>query len=376
MTSISAVPFCDLDSLHTSISGELKDAFERVVRGKYLILGPEVESFEHEFAAYCGSRFCITVGNGLDALALVLRAHQIGEGDEVIVPAQTFIATWLAVTMVGATPVPVDISPQTYNLDPARVKDRLTDNTRAIIPVHLYGQPADMDAIREVTMNRPHILLLEDAAQAHGAIYKKRRTGSLGDAAAFSFYPTKNLGCLGDGGGITTDSSVLASQLKRLRNYGSSQKYIHELQGINTRLDEMQAAFLRVKLRYLDDWNSARSMIARLYTKELSNVGDLVLPPCVVDGSHVFHLYVVATRHRDELLSFLNLHNVAALVHYPTPPYLQEAYIDYASLGDTLQNSASAAETTLSLPIWPGMKQEQVYYVTKIIRRFFSSSLQ
>ncbi|MCR4399292.1 MAG: DegT/DnrJ/EryC1/StrS family aminotransferase, partial [Syntrophomonadaceae bacterium] len=318
------VPFLDLPRLHGEIQGELEAAFRRVVAGGSFVLGEEVAVFEREFAAYCGTRHCIGVGSGLDALHLLLRAAGIGPGDEVLVPANTFIATWLAVAHAGATPVPVEPDPHTYNLDPDRLEEAITPRTRAVVAVHLYGQPADMDRILAVA-RRHGLRVFEDAAQAHGARYKGRRTGSLADAAGFSFYPAKNLGALGDGGAVTTDDDELAARVRWLRNYGSPARSLHQLAGFNSRLDELQAALLRVKLPHLDRWNRLRACLAEAYSQALADSG--VIPPWVPEWAEpAWHLYVVRSRQRGRLQEGLARAGVATLIHYPVCPHLQGAF--------------------------------------------------
>ena len=345
------VPFLDLQPMHLELQSELEAAFQRVLASGSYILGPEVEAFEAEFAAYCGARYCVGVGNGLDALQLILRGYGIGAGDEVIVPANTFIATWLAVSHAGAKPVPVEPLAATFNLDPQRIAAAITPRTKAIMAVHLYGQPADMDAINAVA--RQHGLkVIEDAAQAHGARYKGRRAGNLGNAAGFSFYPGKNLGALGDGGAITTNDAQLADQLRALRNYGSRTKYHHELKGFNSRLDELQAALLRVKLRHLDAWNAARQQLALAYLDGLAASG-LVLPVVPPWASPVWHLFVVRTARRDALQQHLAQAGIGTLVHYPIPPHLQPAYADAGFQSGDFPIAEQLHREVLSLPMYP-----------------------
>src|SRR5262245_46017336 len=281
------VPFLDLKDTYLEIKDELDAAYQRVMNSGWYILGEEVTAFEKEFAEYCGARHCVGVGNGLEALQLILRAMGIGPGDEVIVPANTYIATWLAVSNAGATVVPVEPDERTFNLDPELIKAAITPKTKAILPVHLYGQPADMDPINEIARRRG-LRVIEDAAQAHGACYRNRRAGSLGDAAGWSFYPTKNLGAYGDAGAVTTDDDALADRVRLLRNYGSVSKYYNEEKGINSRLDELQAAFLRVRLKYLAEWNRRRGRIAARYLEELRET-DLILPAVCEGAEPVWH---------------------------------------------------------------------------------------
>ena len=359
------VPFMDLKAPHDELRTELREAFERVLDSGWYILGHEVEQFEREFAGYCGAGHCVGVGNGLDALHLIVRAYGIGSGDEVIVPSNTYIATWLAVSHAGAVPVPVEPDARTYNIDPARIEAAITPRTKAIIAVHLYGQPADMDAINAVA-RRHGLKVIEDAAQAHGARYKTRRVGTLGDAAGFSFYPGKNMGALGDGGAVTTNDPVLAEQVRVLCNYGSRVKYHNETKGFNTRLDELQAAFLRVKLPRLDAWNERRKAIAHTYLQALSDAG-VVLPYVPEWADPVWHLFAVRSQHRDALQAHLQGCGVNTLVHYPIPPHLQAAYAEQAMREGSLPVAEAMSREVLSLPIGPHMKQEQVRQVIAAI---------
>jgi len=360
------VPFYDLAGLHATMRGALDDALARVVSRGWYILGEEVERFEGEFAAYTGARHCISVGNGLDALVLALRALGIGEGDEVIVPGATFIATWLAVSAVGATPVPVDVDRHDRTLDVRATAAAVTSRTRAIIPVHLYGHPADMRALRAVA-ERHGLALLEDAAQAHGAAQQEHRCGALGTAAAWSFYPGKNLGALGDGGAITTNDESLALRLRALRNYGSRQRYVHEVAGVNSRLDELQAAVLRAKLPRLDEWNASRRSMARRYADGLCGL-DLALPQQRDDTTHAWHLYVVESDERDGLRARLARRGIECHVHYPTAPHHQGAYRDTALGRCVLPVSERLAATALSLPLSPTMTADQVDRVIDAVR--------
>ena len=360
------IPFLDFNAIHADIRPELDAAYGRVVDSNWLILGSEVEKFEREFATYCGAKHCIGVANGLDALFLVLKGMGIGPGDEVIVPSNTYIATWLAVSYTGARPVPVEPDPRTYNIDPARIEAAITKATKAILPVHLYGQPADMDPILEVA-RRHGLRVLEDAAQAHGATYNGRRVGSLGDAAGFSFYPGKNLGALGDAGAITTNDDELAATLRMLRNYGSREKYHNELKGFNSRLDEMQAAFLRVKLPLLDDWNQRRAHITKRYSAALQNTG-LVLPIVHEATSPVWHLYVVQTEKREAFQAALRNAGIGTVIHYPIPPHLQPAYEDMHIKKGTLPLSERIHNRAISLPLWPQMSDTQVASVIDAVK--------
>lgn len=343
---------------------EITEAIQRVIDSGWYILGRETELFEQEFAAYCGVKHCVGVGNGLDALSLILRAYGIGPGDEVIVPSNTFIATWLAVTYVGATPVPVEPDERTYNINPDLIELAITPRTRAIMPVHLYGQPADMAPILEIG-ERYGLRVIEDAAQAHGARYHGVRTGGLGDAAGFSFYPGKNLGALGDGGAVTTDDDALAEKIRMLRNYGSSVKYHHDLQGVNSRLDEMQAAVLRVKLPSLDSENAMRSAIAQIYLQALKD-GPVDLPYVLEGVEPVWHLFVVRTTERERLKNGLDHSAIGSMIHYPIACHQQKAYSTLVwpdlPLAEMMQHEV------LSIPISPYLKAEEALQVASAVR--------
>jgi dTDP-4-amino-4,6-dideoxygalactose transaminase len=353
------VPFLDVGATYRELQAELDAAYRRVMAAGWYILGEEVERFEAEWAAYCGTKHCVGVANGLDALHLVLRAWGIGPGDEVIVPSNTYIATWLAVSHAGATPVPVEPDERTYNIDPARIEAAITARTRAIIPVHLYGQPADMDPIIEIALGHG-LKVLEDGAQAHGARYKGRHCGGLGDAAGWSFYPGKNLGAFGDGGAITTNNNELADRVRVLRNYGSRIKYLNEVKGFNSRLDPLQAAFLRVKLGHLDEWNARRSEVATYYLEAFGKVPGLVLPAVPSWADPCWHLFVVRHTRRDDLQSALARQGIGAMIHYPIPPHLCDAYADLAVAPGTLPTAEILAATVLSLPIGPHLRRDSV----------------
>ncbi|MEP7097598.1 MAG: DegT/DnrJ/EryC1/StrS family aminotransferase [Dokdonella sp.] len=361
-----AVPFLDLGAAYAELRGPLDEASARVLASGRFILGEEVEAFESEFARYCGARHCIGVANGLDALHLILRAYAIGAGDEVIVPSNTFIATWLAVTHAGARPVPVEPTPGTYNLDANRIEAAITPRTRAVIAVHLYGQCADMTAISDVC-RRHSLRLIEDAAQAHGASWNTKCAGALANAAAFSFYPGKNLGAFGDGGAVTTSDSELAERVQVLGNYGSAIKYEHRYAGFNSRLDEMQAAFLRVKLRVLDTWNERRRRVAAKYVACLPT-DVLQLPQVAGNGRPVWHLFVVRTANRSALQRFLADHGVQTLIHYPTPPHLQGAYSSMRYREGDFPIAESMHREVLSLPIGPHLTLEQIDTVVDACR--------
>lgn len=360
------VPFLDLHAGYIELKNELDEAYHRVMDSGWYILGDEVEKFEEEFAMYCEAENSVGVGNGLEALQLVLMAMDIGPGDEVIVPGMTFIATWLAVSHVGATPVPVDIYPGLYNIDVSLIERAITQKTKAIIPVHLYGQPADMDAILNIAKEN-HLRIIEDAAQAHGARYKGRRVGSLGDAAAFSFYPGKNLGAFGDGGSVVTNDKDLYRRLLRLRDYGAERKYHHVEKGLNSRLDPLQAAFLSVKLKHLDEWNQRRRSVAKCYLESLSACERITLPSVSAFSDSVWHLFVIASDKRDELQQSLHLSGIRTQIHYPSPVYDLEPYRsgDYPEM----LVADSHARKCLSIPIGPHLDNEQIdFIVHEIIR--------
>ena len=357
------VPFLDLGRLHQSIREPLDAAYHRVMDSGWFIMGPELEAFEAEFAQYCEVKHCIGVGNGLEALHLLLRAYGIGPGDEVIVPSNTFIATWLAVSQCGATPVPVEPDVNTHNIDPAGIGAAITSRTRAIMAVHLYGQSADMDPINEIA-TKHGLIVIEDAAQAQGARYKGHRTGSLGHAAATSFYPGKNLGALGDGGAVLTSDDAIAEKVKQLRNYGSKVKYQHDLAGYNSRLDEMQAAFLRVKLAMLDEWNARRREIATQYSTLLAGA-DIDLPLVPEYAEPVWHLYVIRSKQRDALKAHLEQQGVSTVIHYPIPPHRQGCYQDFKR--QNLPITEILAGDVLSLPMSPAMKLDEIEIVANTI---------
>lgn len=366
-------PFLDLGASYRELKPEIDTAVARVLDSGWYILGPEVEEFEAEWAEYCDAKHAVSLGNGLDALILALRALDIGPGDEVIVPSNTYIATWLAVSAVGAKPVPVEPDPESHNINPTRIAEAITTQTKVLLPVHLYGQPADMDPI--LTLAQQHgIAVVEDAAQAHGARYKGKRLGAHGDIVCWSFYPGKNLGALGDGGAITTDRADLADKIKVLRNYGSRVKYVNEVQGMNSRLDPIQAAVLRVKLKYLDDWTNRRRSIAELYTKELENSG-LTLPRVPNWADPVWHLYVVRSINRDRLQQRLGKAGIGTIIHYPIPPHMQEVYAGLGIATDTLPLATKIANEVLSLPIGPQMSKLEIRSTIKEARNAMSLHL-
>lgn len=362
------VPFVSFKPMEKELDADLRAAFERVYSASWYIEGKEDEAFEKAFAEFCHTEYCVGVGNGLDALMLALKALGIGSGDEVIVPSDTYIATALAVTYVGAKPVFVEPDIRTYNLDPAKIEEKLTNRTRAIMPVHLYGQPCDMDPIMEIA--RKHgLYVVEDCAQAHGAEYKGKVIGSFGDAAGFSFYPGKNLGALGDAGAAVTNSKKIADQIRALGNYGSDYKYHHIYQGNNSRLDEMQAAFLAAKLPHLSRMNAERRRIAKCYLDGITNP-EIILPYVPDYALPVWHIFAVRTKKRDELAAYLAEKDISTNKHYPIPMHLQECYRELGIPQGTLPIAEEISATELSLPMYYGMTEEQIGYVIDCINRF------
>lgn len=347
------IPFLDLKSITQEIRPELDVAYRRVMDSGWFIHGTECAAFEEEFSQYTGTKHCIGVGNGLDALRMTLLGYGIGAGDEVLVPTQTFIATWLAVSETGATPVPVDVKERTFNIDSQRIESAITNNTKAIIPVHLYGQPADMDPIMTVA-KKYDLKVIEDAAQAHGALYKGKPCGSLGHAAAFSFYPGKNLGAFGDGGAVVTNDEVLVERIRSISNYGSTKKYHHDIQGCNSRLDELQAAFLRVKLTHLNAWTTRRRNIAKSYSSILPQKVAPFVPEWATPS---WHLYVIQTNARNQIQKKFKACGIQTLIHYPIAPADQKAYLGSI---ESLESGQSVASKCLSLPIGPHLNPTQI----------------
>lgn len=345
------IPFVDFNLQYREIQSELDDAYKRVMSSGWFILGKEVSGFEAEFAKYCESKYCVGVGNGLEAMFLVLKAWNIGASDEVIVPANTNIATWLAISHTGATPVPVEPDQDTFNIDVDKIEESISDNTKVILPVHLYGQPANMDKIMKIA-KKYGLKILEDAAQAHGAKHKNKKIGSLGDATGFSFYPTKNLGTFGDGGAVTTDDESLYEKVSELRNYGSSEKNVNNDIGYNSRLDELQAALLRVKLCYLDNWNKIRKDVAKWYLDTLPETfPELKLPKIPEWAESCWHQFVVRCIDRDNFQNELSKVGISSLIHYPIPPHLQEAYKHLNFSKGSFPITEKMANEVLSLPI-------------------------
>lgn len=359
------IPFLDLHGAYIELKEELDAAYQRVMASGFYVLSPEVDSFEKDFAAYCEAAHCIGVASGLDALHLALRACDIGAGDEVIVPSHTFIATWLSVSQTGATPVPVEPIEATFNIDPNRIEAAITPRTRAVIPVHLYGQPVDLDPILAVA-RRHDLKVIEDAAQAHGARYKGQRIGAHGDAVAWSFYPGKNLGAFGDGGAITTNNADLAERIRMLRNYGSREKYVNDEQGFNSRLDPLQAAFLGVKLRHLDAWNERRRAVAADYLEGLAGT-DLILPQVPEWAEPVWHLFVVRHSKRDAIQQRLQQAGIGSLIHYPIAPHQQQCYAGSVTTEDC-PVATHLANEVLSLPMGPHLVTASVTQVIHAIK--------
>jgi dTDP-4-amino-4,6-dideoxygalactose transaminase len=364
------IPFNNFKRQNNKIKNNLNQAYQRVINSGSFILSDEVSSFEKEFAKYSGAKYCVGVGNGLDALHFLLLAYNIGPGDEVIVPSNTFIATWLAVTQCGATPVPAEPNINTYNIDPEYIEKLITRRTKAIIPVHLYGQPANMDLINIIAVKHK-LIVIEDAAQAQGACYKGRRVGSLAHGAATSFYPGKNLGAIGDGGAVLTKDEKIANKIRQLRSYGAKIKYKHNIIGFNSRLDELQAAFLRCKLKLLDKWNIQRNAVAKKYHKSLSDT-EIILPLVPNFADPVWHLYVIRCKKRNKLKTYLEKKGISTIIHYPTPPHRQKCYADLNHLklpiADTISNEA------LSLPIYPTLTINEIDFICEQILKFYKKN--
>ena len=368
MNNKTVLPFFDHRPMHQQIDRELKHAINLVLEGNALVLGSEVAAFESAVGEYCGCKFAIGVNSGLDALVISLKALGIGHGDEVIVPSNTYIATWMAVTHVGARPVPVEPDENTFNINANLIEAAITKKTKAILPVHLFGLPCEMKAIMDIA-EKHNLYVVEDNAQAFGAEYQNKKTSSFGHINATSFYPTKNLGALGDGGMITTDNETLYEKCKLLRNYGSSKRYYNELIGYNSRLDELQAAILNVKIKYLEEWNLMRRSLASYYIENLTGIGDLVLP--VQHKEHIFHLFCIRTKFRDNLMVFLSEQNISTLIHYPVPPHLQQCYSELSFKQGDFPIAEKIAGQSLSLPLYIGMGDSQVR-VVRAIKEFFS----
>jgi dTDP-4-amino-4,6-dideoxygalactose transaminase len=364
------IPYLDLKKLNEPFENDFDYAFRNFIQRGWYILGESVSAFEKEYSDFNNVQYTIGVANGLDGLILALKALQIGPGDEVIVPSNTYIASWLAVSYVGAKPVPVEPKIETYNINPSLIEAAITPKTKAIMPVHLYGQSCEMEEIVKIAKNHD-LFVIEDNAQSQGASYKGKLTGSWGHCNGTSFYPGKNLGALGDGGAVTTNNADLARILRVLRNYGSEKKYYNEVKGMNSRLDEIQASFLSVKLKQLNEDNAKRIELARLYFKSLKGVGDLILPRLAENAISVFHIYLIRTEKRDELQVYLGENGIGTMIHYPVPPHLQEAYKDLGFESGDFPIAEEIAQTALSLPLWPGMSKEEVTVVSQNIKSFF-----
>lgn len=362
------IPFVSFEAMHNEIKDEVLAKFKEVYEKNWFIGGSELEQFEAEFAQYCGTKYCVGCGNGLDALFLTLKAYGVGEGDEVIVPSNTYIATALAVSYVGATPVFVEPTLDYFNIDVDRIEEKITDKTKAIMAVHLYGQPASMTKINELA-KKHNLIVIEDSAQAHGATYKGVRTGGLGNAAGFSFYPGKNLGALGDAGAMVTNDKEVADRVRALGNYGSDYKYHHIYKGNNSRLDEVQAAMLRIKLRHLDRWNEERARIASRYLAEIDNP-EVVLPKLAEDCTHVYHIFAIRTEARESLEKHLNDNGIVTNKHYPIPMHLQEAYADLNVAEGALPIAEEISSTQLSIPMYYGMTDDEISYVIEKINNW------
>ena len=364
------IPYLSFVYQNSLMKEDILKACENVLDSCWYIMGENLESFEKRYANLNNTNYSIGVANGLDALILSLRAVGISSGDEVIVPSNTYIASWLAVSALGATPIPVEPNILTYNIDVNKIETKITERTKAIMPVHLYGLSCQMDII-EALAKKYNLFIIEDNAQAHLATFNGKLTGSFGHLNATSFYPGKNLGALGDGGAVTTDDSNLATQVKILRNYGSEKKYYNKVKGLNSRLDELQAAILNVKLEHIEHLTSVRQSIAKKYDEGLAGIEDLVLPYVNEGSTHVYHIYIIRTRKRDELIKFLSDSGIMSMVHYPIPPHLQEAYSDLKFKKGDFPIAENIAETCLSIPLYPGLNDEEIEYIIEKIRTFY-----
>ncbi|MFD3157164.1 DegT/DnrJ/EryC1/StrS family aminotransferase [Haloimpatiens sp. FM7330] len=362
------IPFVNLKPMHEEIKSEMNSKFQEIYTKNWFILGKEVQNFEQSFSDYCNVKYCVGCGSGLDALHLALRGLNIGSGDEVIVPSNTYIATALAVSYAGAKPIFVEPNLETYNINPDLIEDAITRNTKALMVVHLYGQPAEMDRIK-IIAKKYNLKIIEDCAQAHGAKYKDKIVGSLGTGAGFSFYPGKNLGALGDGGAVTTNNEELAKKVRALRNYGSNKKYFNEYRGFNSRLDEIQAGFLSVKLKYLKKWNEYRRKIAAKYILNIRN-DNIILPHVIDNAEPVWHLFVVKSKKRKDLQKYLYEKGIGSLIHYPIPIHLQKAYKDLHFKQGDFPVAEKISKEVLSLPIWYGMKDREIEYVIDVLNKW------
>ncbi|MGZ3931996.1 MAG: DegT/DnrJ/EryC1/StrS family aminotransferase [Bacteroidia bacterium] len=363
------IPFLSFDKMHNALKAELNEAFNKVYDSHWYIMGNSLKAFEANYAAYCNTAYCAGLANGLDAIIIALKTLNVGAGDEVIVPSNTYIATWLAASYVGATPVPVEPRPDTCNINPDLIESAITKKTKVILPVHLYGQACEMDKIMAIA-KKHNLFVVEDNAQAQGAACGGKITGSFGDINATSFYPGKNLGALGDAGAITTNNEALYKKANVIRNYGSEKKYYNEIKGVNSRLDELQAAVLDVKLNYLDSWNKERNDIAAKYNERLKDVKDVRLTAIADNCTSVYHLYVIRHKRRDALQEHLTKNGIGTLIHYPVPPHLQKAYSEYNYKKGAFPLAEEIAETCLSLPLYPGLTDAEIDKVCDAIRTF------
>lgn len=365
---IMKIPYLDLGRIHEPLKEQLKQVYYDVMDAQWFVQGNYCKQFEEAFAAYCGAKYCAGVGNGLDAIRIILQAMDIGEGDEVIVPANTFIATVLAVTYVGAKPVFVDADAETYNIDFNKIEEKITSKTKAIIVVHLYGRIAEVNKLDELK-KKYKFKVIEDAAQGHGSILDGKRAGTLGDAAAFSFYPGKNLGALGDGGAVVTNDDELIDKVRAIANYGSKKKYVHLYKGCNSRLDELQAGFLNVKLSFLEEWNEERRMIAKRYSCKIRN-DKLKLPQWEGGKNHVFHIYPILCEDRECLIDYLNEKGIATNVHYPIPIYEQEAYNELIVEKGSYPVTAKICSEEVSIPLYPGLTIDEQDYIIECLNAY------
>lgn len=366
------IPFLSFNKMNADVKQELLPAFEKFIDSNWYILGEAVKKFENEYASFNNTAYSVGVANGLDALIIALKTLNIGKGDEVIVPSNTYIASWLAVSYVGATPVPVEPRLDTYNINPELIEEQITPRTKAIMPVHLYGQCCEMEAIMQIA-GKHNLYVVEDNAQAQGALYNGKITGSFGNINGTSFYPGKNLGAYGDAGAITTNDELLAKRSMVIRNYGSEKKYYNEEKGINSRLDELQAALLSIKLQRLHAWNEARMQIGAWYLEALAGVGDLILPKTAPDATHVYHIFLVRTKKRDELQAHLGKDGIGSLIHYPVPPHMQNAYADMNFNKQEFPLAREIADTCLSLPLYPGLQEHEVHAIANSVKNFFNA---
>ena len=366
------IPFLSFEFQNNLLKKDILNIFERFLDSQFYILGKNLDKFELDYAEHFNVGYCIGVANGLDSLFLSLKALDISDGDEVIVPSNTYIATWLAVSMVGAIPIPVEPDLSTYNIDPKLIEASITNKTKAIIPVHLFGLACEMDLIMKIA-EKHGLKVIEDNAQAHGAKYKTKYTGSFGNINGTSFYPAKNLGCLGDGGAVTTNNKLLAEKVRKLRNYGSERKYYNEIKGINSRLDEIQAAILSLKLNYFNDFTRQRQNLAMVYNNILDGIGDIIVPKKFGNDSHVYHLYVIRTNYRYELQEYLLKNDIHTLIHYPIPPHMQLAYKDLNFYQGQFPIAEEISKTALSLPLYPGLEPYHLEYIGNVINSFFNS---